>query len=181
MTPMSTRTTHAAGFTLLELMLALAATAALLVVAAGAVRDATAARDRTALRTAALAQTEDALQALRDDLAAADADTVATAGTAPAVTLRLAHREPAPALVTWGLEDGRLVRRERVALGDAASAGPERRDVHLDHVDGMTVRCAGTDGWAAECTSPVQAVVVELQPASGAPLLVHVRLAGRRS
>jgi prepilin-type N-terminal cleavage/methylation domain-containing protein len=180
---MPTRAIHraAAGFTLLELMLALAATAALLALAAGAVRDATAARDRTALRTTALARTEDALQALRDDLATADANAVATAGVSPATLLRLARREPAPMLVTWGLEDGRLVRRERIALGDAAAAEPERREVKLDGVDGLTVRCAGSEGWTAECTGPVQAIVVELQPASGAPLLVHVRLAGRRS
>lgn len=166
------------GFTLLELLLALGATAALLVLAAGAVRDADAARARTAARTATLARTENALQALRDDLATSDPRAFALAGDAPAVSMQLTRREPVPAIVTWSLEDGALVRREQVGLD---AAGPATRDVILDGIDGLRVRCAGTDGWTTDCTGALLAVAIELQPASGAPLAVHVRLPGRRS
>jgi type II secretory pathway pseudopilin PulG len=166
------------GFTLLELLLALGATAALLVLAAGAVRDADAARARTAARAETLARTEQALQVLRDDLATSDAEAIAVAGKGAATTVQLARREPVPAVVTWGLEDGALVRRERLGRD---GAGPAARDVVLDGVDALRVRCATREGWTTECAGAVQAVAVELQPASGAPLTVHVRLAGRRS
>ncbi|MCW5893627.1 MAG: prepilin-type N-terminal cleavage/methylation domain-containing protein [bacterium] len=170
-----------AGFTLLELSLALAATAALLLLAASAVREADAARARTAARTAALAQTEDALQALRDDLAACVVEALAVSGAAPATTFCLALREPVPAVVTWGPRTARWC-AGHASAGAAAPREPDVRPAGVVTGCGLAARAPTVGRLTAPAPfAPSRRVEVQLFSASGAPLAVHVRLRDDRA
>lgn len=160
------------GFTLLELLVALAAGVLLLSVAGGVVARMADARDALARRAHTLGSARSALWLLRDELAEHRPGTlrIARDGSGDGPVVSFERDAPAPVRIVYEVERGRLVRVER----DRAHPGaPGHRSVVTAGVRDFDIE-ALTDaaGWRRtwETSSRPRALTVALDCA-GAPRL----------
>lgn len=163
------------GFTLLETLLALALTGLVLGVAYRAVVDAVAARAAVSSSTAAVERGRRALLDVAAALEGTGPATVQLGGPAAASTLRLTAWEPEPRTVTWTIEDGALVRRERSPL--AAPGAPDGAPAALlSGVARFAVRAFDGRGWVAswDDARPPRALSLILEPDGAEPLEIRV-------
>jgi prepilin-type N-terminal cleavage/methylation domain-containing protein len=161
------------GFTLLETLLALLIGGLVLTSAYAAVVRAAVARDGATRRTAGAVAVRRALL----DLTRALETAAPRPFSADAGALRIAQTDPAPRVVRWSLDDGRLLEWSTPAFAPprAAEAAPR---VVLDGVQTFDVRCfdgrAWVTGWQAE-RAP-RAVEVALALRDGESLRTRVVL-----
>lgn len=174
---------RARGFTLLEVVVALAITATTVAVLQRATADALRARTRLAADVERRGARSATLVHLVREVGAAVPGTLRISRTpaTPSPLLEFALDEPSPVLVRYRLAERRLERsvRPRFALDDAAEPAAPL----LPELAGFEVRGRDREGWHEtwEASHPPQVVALELVLASGerlatiVPLLAGVR------
>jgi prepilin-type N-terminal cleavage/methylation domain-containing protein len=166
--PRSEQQRRSKGFTLLEVVVALAVTVTAVVVLQRAVADALRARGMLASDVQRRGGTSAALVHLVHELGGAVPGTLRiepASGQSPAL-LEFAVDEPAPVIVRYRVVEHRLERsvQLRFALGDAGDP-----TVMLSDVSALAVRGRDADGWHArwEDTHPPSLVALDLELGSG--------------
>jgi prepilin-type N-terminal cleavage/methylation domain-containing protein len=174
---------RAPGFTLLEVVVALAITATTVGILQRATADALRARTRLAADVERRGALRATLVHLVHEVGAAVPGTLRITRTpaVPSPLLEFAIDEPGPVLVRYRLAERRLERsaRPRFALDDAA----EPVALLLPDLAGFEVRGRDGEGWHEtwEASHPPQVLALELELASGerlgtiVPLLAGVR------
>ncbi len=165
------------GFTLLEVLVALACTAIVLLAAARAVTRAADARAHATARAADVDAARSALTALATELPAALPGTLRLErrpGGHPA--LRFVVSDPAPARITWTLDGDRVARSAPSAFAADAASAPATTQV--ERVARFDVRALGREGWTTtwdDARLP-RAVEIVLEPSGEPSLTVRVAL-----
>lgn len=165
------------GFTLLELLVALACTAVVLAVAARAVTRAVDACAHATAHAADVDAARAALTSLASELPAALPGTLRVERRPGGhAALRFTVADPTPATVTWTLADDRVIRSMRSPY--AADVGSDASATQVERVARFDVRALGRDGWLPTWDDDrlPRAVELVLEPSGEPSFTVRVAL-----